>query len=254
MNKAAKINKYDFLAPVILFFILYGLLELIVGLFAIPRWILPTPTKIFGTFFSSFENAILPNLTMTLQEILIGFVIGVPTGVIVAAFMTQFKILDKAFSPYVILLVTTPLLTLVPLLMLWLGVGMEVRVIAVIIQTFPIVMMNSATGFNNVDELKLELMKALGANRRQTFFRVVLPASLRHVFTGIKLGGIFATTTAISTEFVGGNVGLGSKIVTATSFIQTEVAFACILAVALIGVLLYAAISYVEKRIITWNI
>jgi len=232
----------------------YFLLELIVYVFNISTWIFPSPTEVFSAFINNLFNLILPHLIITLQEILIGFIIGVPIGIIIAAFISAFKILDKALTPYVILLVTTPLLSLVPLLMVWLGFGMKVKIIAVIIQTFPIVMMNSVTGFNNVDELKLELMTSLGANRLQRFFKVVFPASLPHVFTGIKLGGIFATTTAIATEFIGGNAGIGYLITTSTSYIRTSLAFASILSAAIIGIALYGTISFVEKKIVTWKI
>jgi len=254
LERLFKENKHDFFAPIFLFFILYALLELIVYVFNISTWIFPSPTEVFSAFINNLFNLILPNLIITVQEILIGFIIGVPIGIIVAAFITAFKILDIALTPYIILLVTTPMLSFIPLLMVWLGFGMEVKIIAVIVQTFPIVMMNSATGFNNVDELKLELMTSLGANRLQRFFKVILPSSLPHVFTGIKLGGIFATITAITAEFVGGNAGIGYLITTSTSYIRTSLAFSSILSVAIIGIALYFTISFVEKKIVTWKI
>jgi len=254
MLKTQRKNLLNYIGPVIVFIFFYLTLELVITVFEIPKWVLPTPTSIFLTFFNKLGPVIIPNSLITLQEIILGFLFGVPIGIILAAFMTQFKIIDRALSPYVILLVTTPLLTLTPLLMIWLGFGMNVKIIAVTIQTFPIVMMNSATGFNNVDDLKLELLTAMGASRIQKFFRVILPDALPDVFTGIKLGSIFATTTAITTEFVGGNAGLGNLITTATSFIKTNDAFAYIISAAIIGISLYSLISYIEKRIIKWVI
>lgn len=252
MLKTQRKNLLNYIGPIIVFVLVYLALELVILVFHIPKWVLPTPTSIFLTFFAKLGTVIVPNFLITLQEIILGFILGVPIGIILAAFMTQYKIIDKALSPYVILLVTTPLLTLTPLLMIWLGFGMNVKIIAVMIQTFPIVMMNSATGFNNVDDLKLELLTAMGASRSQKFFRVIFPDALPDVFTGIKLGSIFATTTAITTEFVGGNEGLGNLITTATSFIKTNEAFAYIISAAIIGISLYSLISYVEKRIIRW--
>lgn len=254
MMKMKRKSLTSYISPVIVFLVLFLLLELVVRLFNIPAFILPRPTQIFVAFFINFFSKLIPNLFITLQEIILGFIIGVPIGIVLAAFMSQYKILDKALSPYVILLVTTPLLTLTPLLMIWLGFGMNVKIIAVAIQTFPIVMMNSATGFNNVDELKLELMSSMGASRIQKFFRVILPDALPDVFTGIKLGGIFATTTAISTEFVGGNEGLGNLITTATSWIKTDEAFAYIIGASIIGISLYGLISLIENRIVRWQI
>lgn len=254
MLKTKRKNLTSYISPILVFILLYLLLEIIVRVFNIPAFILPSPTRILSKFFANFFGILIPNMLVTLQEIILGFIIGVPIGIVLAAFMTQYKIIDKALSPYVILLVTTPLLTLTPLLMVWLGFGMNVKIIAVVIQTFPIVMMNSATGFNNVSELKLELMKSMGASRAQKFFRVILPDALPDVFTGIKLGGIFATTTAISTEFVGGNEGIGNLITTATSWIKTDEAFAYIIGASIIGISLYGLISWIESRVIKWQI
>jgi len=247
-------NIKNLAAPLTVLILIYMILELIINYFSIARWILPSPTNIMLTFFENFFSIILPHSIFTLQGLLPGFFIGVPLGIIIGAFIYQYNILDQALSPYIILLVTTPLISLVPLLMMWLGFGVQTKIIAVTIQTFPIVMLNAVTGFNNVDLLKLELMKSLGSNKLQTFIYVVFPASITEVFTGVKLGGIFATIAAISSEFVGGRVGLGSRIVYYTEFIQTEFAFACILATALIGVLLYTFISIVERLIIKWEI
>ncbi len=249
-----KDKKTNFIAPAIVFVLMYAGIELIIRTFNIQQWILPTPTNILLTFYANFVSEILPHTYVTLKGIIIGFLIAVPLGITIAFFLSQFGILDKAFSPYVIFLSTTPLITLVPLLMIWLGFGIKVKILAVTIQTFPIIMMNSVTGFNNVETLKLELMTSLGANRLQTFFNVTLPASLPNVFTGIKLGTIFSTIAAISTEFVGGKTGLGSRIVYYTSYIKTNLAFACILAVTLIGIVLYSIVSLLEEKLVKWNI
>ena len=249
-----KDKKTNFIAPAIVFVLMYAGIELIIRTFNIQQWILPTPTNILLTFYANFVSEILPHTYVTLKGIIIGFLIAVPLGITIAFFLSQFEILDKAFSPYVIFLSTTPLITLVPLLMIWLGFGIKVKILAVTIQTFPIIMMNSVTGFNNVETLKLELMTSLGANRLQTFFNVTLPASLPNVFTGIKLGTIFSTIAAISTEFVGGKTGLGSRIVYYTSYIKTNLAFACILAVTLIGIVLYSIVSLLEEKLVKWNI
>jgi len=241
------------LAPIVMFFILFGLWQLITIVFNIPRWILPGPIEIFKEMFGNFGE-FLPHVWVSIRTIGTGFLIAVPCGIILGGLITNFKVLDSTLSPYIIFLVTTPLITLVPLLMLWFGFGIGVKILAVIIQSFPIVNMNSATGFNNIEAIRLELMQSLSANRVQTFFRAILPSALPDVFTGMKLAGIFATTACISAEYVGGNVGLGSQIIKYSQFMRTESAFSCIFFVAVIGVALYGLISLMEKLVIRWKI
>ncbi|MGM8212236.1 ABC transporter permease [Virgibacillus sp. W0430] len=252
-NSITKTYLTNLLPPIVMFFIIFGSWEIMVNQLEIERWILPGPIAIFNSMIVSFSD-FLPHILVTIQTISIGFIIAIPLGIFLAALLSNFQYLDFSVSPFVILLVTTPLISLVPLLMMWFGYGLSVKVIAVIIQAFPIIMLNSATGFINVDNLRLELMKSLASTRSQTFFRAVFPSALSEVFTGIKLGGIFGTIAAVTAEFVGGNTGLGSQIIKYTQYIKTEEAFACILFVAIIGTVLYGLISLMEKLIIRWEI
>ena len=248
-----KLKPVDIIAPVITFFALFLLWEILVKTMEIPKWLLPAPSNIFTVMITEFD-AFAPHLLITFQTVLTGFAIAVPVGIFFAAIITTYQLLSDALSPYVILLVTTPLITLVPLLMLWMGYGIEVRIVTVVIQSFAIVNLNACTGFLNVPVLRLELMQSLGSNRIQTFFRVILPTAAADVFTGIRLAAIFATTACITSEYVGGNIGLGSQIIKYSQFLKTTQSFACIFFVAVVGLTMYALISVIEKRVISWKI
>jgi NitT/TauT family transport system permease protein len=251
LNKKEKI--VGILAPAVMFLILFILWEVLLGVFNIPRWILPGPIAIFESMVVNFSS-FWPHIWVSIVTIFIGFAIAVPIGILLAAIITNFRLVNSALDPYIIFLVVTPLVTLVPLLMFFLGFGINVRIIAVVLTSFAIVNMNAATGFNNVEKIRLELMQSLRANKGQSFIRVIFPSSLPDVFTGIKLCGIFATTACVSVEYVGGNKGLGSQIIKHTQFMGTEKAFACIFYVAIIGICLYSLISFAEKKIIKWSI
>lgn len=241
------------LAPVIMFLLVFGFWEIMVRASGTPRWLLPAPSAIFVSMFVNFGE-FWPHILRTLQTVFIGFIIAVPVGLLLASLITNFKVVNAALSPYIIFLVTTPLITLVPLLMLWMGYGVEVRIVTVIIQSFAIVNMNSCTGFLNVPIIRTELMQSLGSTRIQNFFHSILPTAMPDVFTGIRLASIFATTSCISAEYVGGNEGLGSQIIKNSQFLRTTESFACIFYVTLIGLALYGIISYAQKKVIYWKI
>jgi NitT/TauT family transport system permease protein len=240
------------IAPIVLLVVIFALWELLVVVLKIPIWAVDKPTGIFKELFTKFSG-IWPDALISLQTLFTGFIIGITLGVILGGLLSNFPIIDKAISPFVIFLVCTPLMTLVPLMMIWLGFGLIPKVIAVILQTFPIVMMNTATGFANVDIERKELMMSMKASRIATFFRVLVPSALPNIFTGIKLGCIFATTTTIAVEFVGGNSGLGSLIIRHTQYMRTGLAFACIFTVAIISISLYGVVSLAEKYAVRWK-
>lgn len=241
------------IAPVIAFVVIFGAWEMIVHLAEIEAWLLPAPSKIFSSMALDFPEY-WPHILMTLETILLGFVIAVPLGLLLASLISSSRLLSSALGPYIIFLVTTPLITLVPLLMLWMGFGMKVRVVTVIIQSFAVVNMNACTGFANVPVLRTELMQSLGASRMQAFFKVQLPSAAPDIFTGIRLAGIFATTACISAEYVGGSEGLGSRIIYYSQFLKSSQSFACIFYVMLLGVLLYCLTSLAQRLVIRWKI
>ena len=238
-------------AVFIVFLIIWHLLVTINN---IPPYTLPTPVRVGSVFLQNFRGTLLPCAIQTIKVILIGYAIGAPIGIGLAALMSQIDILNKALSPYIIIVVCTPLISLVPLLMVTMGYGAKVRIIAVILQVFPIVMMNTFTGMNNVEVIKLELMKSMGASKLATMYHVIFLDSLPQVFNGLRLGTIFATITAISTEVVSGNEGLGNQLMVAKGLLKMDMVLATVLCCAIIGIVLYSIVQVVEHRIIKWTV
>ena len=241
------------IAPVIAILAFLGIWELLVRVLHVQTWILPPPTLIFKSMIVNFTEY-WPHIWNTGLTILMGFVIAIPVGLLVASLVTSSKLASAALSPYITMLVITPLMTLIPLLQLWMGYGMKVRVIAVIIQSFAVVNMNACTGFLNVPTIRHELMQSMGASRMQTYFRMLLPSAATDIFTGISLAGIFSTTACISSEYVGGNTGLGSRIIYYKNFLKSEQAFACIFYVMILGIILYCLVKLAQKLVIKWKI
>lgn len=244
-------KKYYNFAPFIVLVLIIALLQILLPAFSVPRYIFPTPYATLEKLVTEF-GSLWPDIAITLQEIIFGYIIAVPCGMILAILMTQFKIVNRALTPYTIFIATIPMIALVPLLMIWLGFGMNVKVITVALQTFPVIMLNSATGFNNVEETQRELMKSLGASRIQTLHQLIIPSSAKYIFTGLKLGTIFSTIAAICCEFTGSTQGLGFRIFTSISYVRTELAFAGIICIGIIGIIFYNLINFIEQKVTQW--
>ncbi|MGM8365939.1 ABC transporter permease [Virgibacillus sp. W0181] len=239
--------------PILTFISLYAVFEIFIRATGVPRIVLPTPTAIITETVQRFPADLWPHFLVTFRVIVFGFIIAIPFGIALAAVFSQLPIVVKATTPFIILLVVTPVITIVPLLVLWLGSDPNIRIIAVVVQATPIITLNTLSGFSKVETAKLELMKSIGASRAQTFFKVTFPNALPQVFTGIKLGCIFSTIGAISADFVAGNVGLGFRILQYSGAIMTEMVYGTILIVASIGIILYLIASSIEKRVIVWR-
>lgn len=238
--------------PISAIVLLLAVWEIIVVAAQVPAWMVPRPTAVFRSMVADFSGY-WPHILRTYTTIIAGWVCACVFGVTLGALISNFKILGLALTPYLNMLCTLPVMTLVPMMLLFLGFGQEVLILAVLLQSFAIVNMNSVTGFNNVENIRLELMQSLRSNRIQTFFRCVLPSSWPNVFTGFKLSAIFATTACISSEFNGGNIGLGAQIIYNKQYMKTDKAFACIFFVAIIGIFLYTLTNYLETKVVKWK-
>jgi NitT/TauT family transport system permease protein len=249
-SKAKREN--GFVAPLAVLVIIFAGLELFTRGFGIPYYVLPSPSQILYETISHFGD-IWPHFLFTLKITSVGFLVSVPIGMVLAALLSQFNLLVMMVTPVVILFVITPMITLIPLLMLWMGTSPNLRVIVVILQATPIITLNMLNGFSHVENEKLELAKSVGATRFQRFRGIIFMNAMPQVFTGIKLGCIFSTIGAVSADFVAGTVGLGFRILQYTKYNLTALSYGCIIMIALIGISLYTIVEAIEKRVVVWK-
>ena len=196
---------------------------------------------------------IAPHLGYTLVELFSGFAIGSAVGLVLAAVITQFPFVEKVVTPYILVLVTTPMLALVPLLILRFGFGYTPRIIAVALASGPMVMINAATGFRRVDRGKIALARSYGASTLQIFWKIRAPMALPMIFVGLMVGSIFGLLTAVGAEMVGGGFGLGNRLTSYSSMIQMPQFFAVILILSILGILIYVLFFLLAKRFASWE-
>jgi len=240
------------IAPVLLLVFLVAFLQVVTTVFDINEHVLPKPFDIATETVRVFAD-ILPHLLFTIKIVLLGFVISVPMGMLIAAVLSQSKLLTSALSPLILCLVITPMMTLVPLMLLWLGTNPNLRLLVIIVQATPIITFNTLNGFTHIEKEKLELGASVGATKLQTFVKITFMNAMPQVFTGVKLGCIFAVIGAISADFVGGKMGMGTRITYYTKYNATAITFGCIILVAILGLILYNLIEAAERRVVMWK-
>lgn len=232
--------------------VIIGGIELAVRAFEVPAYVFPPPSAIFRALLESFPT-LWPHLLVTLKELAIGYAIGASIGIILAAVITQFPFVEKIITPYILLLITTPMLALVPLLMLKFGFNETPRIIAVGLAVGPMVMINSATGFRRTEESKIALARSYGASTFQIFTQIRFPTALPMIIVGLMVGGIFGLITAVGAEMVGGSSGLGNRLVYYSSLARMAPFFAVIILIAVIGISLYAIAYFMNLKWASWR-
>ena len=232
--------------------VIVGGAEFLLRSFEVPHYVMPLPSQIGVALVTDF-HFIWPHLLDTLVELFVGFAIGASVGLLLAAVITQFPFAEKIVAPYILMLVTTPMLALVPLLILRFGFGYEPRIIAVALASGPMVMINSATGFRRVDLAKIALARSFGASTFQIFLKIRIPMALPMIIVGLMIGAIFGLLTAVGAEMVGGGFGLGNRLTTFSSMIKMPQFFAVILILSTLGILIYVTFFLIGKKWASWE-
>jgi NitT/TauT family transport system permease protein len=219
--------------------------------FKIPTAALPTPVQVLEAGIGRWD-LLASEGWVTMKETLYGFLLAIAIGIPIAVAITNSQTLNLMFSPLLIALQSVPKVALAPILLVWLGTGIESKLaIAWLVAFFPIVVDTSA-GLKSTPRELLELARSLRASRWQVFSKVQFPAALPYVVTGSKVAVTLAVIGAVIGEFIGSSEGLGYLLLSATSQINTPLAFAALFALALLGILAYLLVVAAEWLLSPW--
>lgn len=235
---------------------LIGLLvtwETIVRLAGVSPVVLPAPTRVGAALIAMIgSGALFPHLGITLSEILLGFASGAAVALILGALITEFRLVDRIITPYIISLQAVPKVAVAPLLVIWFGFGIGSKVLMTAVIAFFPILVNTVAGLRSVERDRLELMAALRASRWQTFRMVRLPTALPFIFAGLDVGIVLSVIGAIVGEFVGARGGVGYLILLHNADLRIDAVFALLVVLALVGVTLHSAVGWTRRRVMRW--
>lgn len=238
-------------APLVAVGVLFGLWEL-AGLF-VSTSLISSPQQVAVDFVDQFiSGPAVPALELSLRELYIGIGIGVSAGIVLGLAIGRYRLLDAVLSPYINAANATPLNVLIPLLLVWVGIGTEARILFIILISFFPVLLNTAGGLRNVSKGYVEVGKMLGLNEHQLMRKVILPASMPYIFAGVRVGVALGVIGMIVGEIEVSNVGIGYFINLYGNGFRTGQLLALIFLAALIGVANVLVIRGVQARWFRW--
>ena len=218
----------------------------------IPAYLLPGPEAVFGRVISDFPM-LWEHSKVTLTEILLGFLLtlltAIPLGLVIALSLLAKQIV----YPPIMLMQLVPKIAVAPLFLVWLGFGIESKVLLTVLMTFFPLLLASISGFQILDTRLLYLTQSMGASRWQTFRYLRVPSALPVIFSGIKTSATIAATAAIVAEFVGANKGLGYVLLRGTSTMDIELTFAVLVVLTLIGIAINYIVEFSEWAMTPWQ-
>jgi len=219
--------------------------------FGVNPVVLPRPSAVLNTMVEEWA-LLLTEGWVTFKECVYGFALAMALGIPIAVAMTNSRTLNLTFYPLLIGTQSVPKVAVAPIVLVWFGLGLESKlVIAFLVAFFPIVI-DTATGLRATPRDLLDLAISLRASRLQIFFKVQFPAALPFVFSGAKVAVTLAVIGAVIGEFIGATEGLGNLLLVANSQVDTPLAWASLVALSVLGILLFAAVVLAERILMPW--
>ena len=232
---------------------LFVVWEAAVRLFDIPPFILPRPSAFFEALWI-WRWEIAVHSAQTFMTTIVGFALAMAAGMALGVAIGSSALLYRGLYSLLIGFNTIPKVAIVPILVMWFGIGSVPAIItAFLISFFPIVV-NVATGIATVEPELQDVLRALGARKRDILVKIGIPRSLPYYFASLKIAITFAFVGSIVSENVAANSGIGHLMTVASSRFETPLAFAALFVIALMGVLMYVVTAMVEKRLTGWSV
>lgn len=218
----------------------------------VESFLVPSPAEIASSLWDN-RSLLAENAWVTLQEIVLGFLIGLGVGLGFGFLLRPFETLRLTFYPLIVASQAIPILVFAPVLVVWFGFGIGPKLAIVALVCFFPVAVATADGLRSVDPEAIKMMRTLDASRGQLLWRLEGPTALPFTFSGAKIGVTFAPIAAIFGEWAGADSGLGVLIRQDSAQLETARLFAAALILSVIAVCLYGLVALAERRIVTWR-
>jgi NitT/TauT family transport system permease protein len=222
--------------------------ELIVHGFSIPTYILPAPERVISKILEA-RVLLADHAMISIFEIFAGFLAAALGGFLIGIVIVYSKRMERMIEPFLVVSQVVPKVALAPLFIIWFGHGLAPKVIiAATIAFFP-VLVNTVLGLKAVEHEILEMMDSIAASKHQIFWRVRLPNALPYILPSLKVAGLLSVVGAMVGEFVGADKGLGYLMIVGDVNLDTEMLFAALVIVTLVGLMIYGVVGWIERRV-----
>jgi NitT/TauT family transport system permease protein len=213
-----------------------------------------SPSEIWGMLVKMQQDgSLLQDASITGMETLLGFLIGNIIGTVLGLSLWYSRFVSKVMQPFIVALGSIPIVALAPIVIIWFGTGLASKLAMSTLSVVVVALVIAYKGATGVDDDQINLMRTLGAAKRQIFCKLVVPASLRDIFAGLKLTVGFALIGAILGEFMSSSDGLGHAIFKAGSLYIIPKVFAGVVVTIALALFLSFLVGRLERFLMPWH-
>lgn len=215
----------------------------------INTFITSSPKSIINTLISLSHEDLFEHIFITVYETLFSFSLGTIIGLVIAAILWWNNYLYKIFDPYLTILNSLPKVALGPIIIIWCGSGMKSIILMALLISVIITIINISTAFKEVDSNKIKLFKSLKASKRQLFFKLILPDSLKSIISSLKINISMSLIGVIMGEFLVSKKGIGYLILYGSQIFNLNLVMTGIIVLSIVAAIMYYIVLYIEKKL-----
>ena len=247
-------KQFFYFAPVIFIFGIVVLWELVCRVGEVPNYILPAPSEIMRAFFNVDFSRWMFHLWATLHVALLGFGLSILIAIPLSIAMVRSKLLSRTIYPVLIVIQSTPIVAVAPLIIVLLGTDDPSRVLITCLITFFPIIVSTTTGMMETPPEMIELSQSLRAPQYRETWQIRIPYAIPHIFSGLRISITLSIIGAVVAEFVAAEQGLGYFIQFSTSYFKIPQAFAGLIFLSLISLLLFKSVQWVQIWLFPWSL
>lgn len=219
---------------------------------------LPSPILLFGAFVDLLKEgygniSLLHHVALSLMRVLLAFLLACAIGIPLGLLMAMSKTADGIFDPLIELYRPVPPIALIPLFIIWLGIGEMSKIGIIFISIFAVIVINTISGVKSIVATKIWAAQSLGADKIKLFRYIILPGALPGIMTGMRVGIGFGWTTLVAAEMIAAASGIGWMALNARRFLRTDIILCGVIIMGVIGLLLDRVLRIVEQKFVPWK-
>lgn len=227
-----------------------ALWEILARVGVIDSFIMSQPSRILQVFLHLPSNQLPLHIGVTCLETIIGFVLGVLAGNLIALALWWSDFLSKVMDPYLVVLGALPKVALGPVIIIWVGAGMQAIVVMALAISLIVTVLEMVNGFRSTDAELIKMARTFGATRWQTFTKIIFPSNLHTLFNSLKVNIGLSLVGVISGEFLVSKAGLGYLIVYGGQVFQMDLVMSSVIVLAVVAALLYQGVCVLERFVL----
>ena len=229
--------------------------EALVRLRGIAPIYLPAPSSVFVYLSRMIADGSMPyHLGITLLRIFVGFALAAVCGIVLGVLMGMSRTVARVADVWIAALYPLPKISLIPLLIIWVGTGEAYKIVISAISAFFPIVISTYAGIRQTDRGLVKAAKDLGANARQIQLKVVIPGAIPSIFAGLHLGMGIAIILVVAAEMIGGSSqgGMGWLLISSGQVMETEKVFASLIVLAVVGAVVIKLQQWIDRRVAPW--